>query len=75
MDEAAILLEEGTHADVGAELQRRGHRIIEVEPTFGAASTPFGNQLSFGAAQMIFALENGYIAASEPRRDGQAVGF
>jgi gamma-glutamyltranspeptidase / glutathione hydrolase len=75
MDEAAILLEEGTHADVRAELQRRGHRITEIEPTFGAASTPFGNQLSFGAAQMIFVLEHGYIAASEPRRDGQAVGF
>jgi gamma-glutamyltranspeptidase / glutathione hydrolase len=75
MDEAAILLEEGTRPEVRAALESRGHRIIEVEPTFQVASTPFGSQLSFGAAQIIFALEDGYIAASDPRRDGQAVGF
>jgi len=75
MDEAAILLEDGTRAEVRATLESRGHRVIEIEPTFQVASTPFGSQLSFGAAQMIFALEDGYIAASDPRRDGQAVGF
>jgi gamma-glutamyltranspeptidase/glutathione hydrolase len=75
MDEAAILLEEGTRAEVRTALESRGHRVIEVEPTFQVASTPFGSQLSFGAAQMIFVLEDGYIAASDPRRDGQAVGF
>jgi gamma-glutamyltranspeptidase / glutathione hydrolase len=75
MDEAAILLEEGTRAEVRAALESRGHRIIDVEPTFQNASTPFGSQLSFGAAQMIFVIEDGYIAASDPRRDGQAVGF
>jgi gamma-glutamyltranspeptidase/glutathione hydrolase len=75
MDEAAILLEEETRAEVHAGLESRGHRIIEIEPTFPQATTPFGSQLSFGAAQMIFALEDGYIAASDPRRDGQAVGF
>jgi len=75
MDEPAILLEEGTTPDVVSGLASRGHRIIHIEPTFGAASTPFGNQLSFGAAQMIYVLDDGYIAASDPRRDGQAVGF
>src|SRR5215470_9554992 len=63
MDEAAILLEDGTRAEVRATLESRGHRVIEIEPTFQVASTPFGSQLSFGAAQMIFALEDGYIAA------------
>ena len=29
----------------------------------------------FGSAQLIYRLEGGYFAASEPRRDGQAVGF
>lgn len=75
MDEPAILLEEGTDPGILRALESRGHHIIQIEPTFGAASTPFGSILSFGAAQMIYKLDDGYIAASDPRRDGQAVGF
>jgi gamma-glutamyltranspeptidase/glutathione hydrolase len=33
------------------------------------------DSLEFGAAQLIQRLDDGYAAASEPRRDGQAVGF
>jgi gamma-glutamyltranspeptidase/glutathione hydrolase len=51
-------------AETLAELQRRGHRIVTVDDY---------NQ--FGSAQMIWKLESGYLAASDPRRDGQAVGF
>ncbi|KKL58109.1 hypothetical protein LCGC14_2228710, partial [marine sediment metagenome] len=29
----------------------------------------------FGGAQLIYKLENGYLGASDPRKDGQAVGF
>ena len=29
----------------------------------------------FGSCQAIWRLEDGYLAASDPRRDGQAVGF
>ena len=29
----------------------------------------------FGRAQLIFRMEDGYLAASERRTDGQAVGF
>ena len=29
----------------------------------------------FGGAQIIYKLDDGYLAASEPRKDGQAVGF
>ncbi|OGA23806.1 MAG: gamma-glutamyltransferase [Betaproteobacteria bacterium RIFCSPLOWO2_02_FULL_67_19] len=47
-----------------AELQRRGHRIVTVDDY---------NQ--FGSAQLIWKLDGGYFAASDPRRDGQAVGF
>jgi len=46
------------------ELQRRGHKIVNVDDY---------NQ--FGSAQMIWKTDGGYIAASDPRRDGQAVGF
>jgi gamma-glutamyltranspeptidase/glutathione hydrolase len=31
--------------------------------------------LEFGSAQLIFRAEHGYIAASDSRGDGQAVGF
>ncbi|HEY5898201.1 MAG TPA: gamma-glutamyltransferase family protein [Burkholderiales bacterium] len=46
------------------ELQRRGHRIVTVDDY---------NQ--FGSAQMAWKLDGGYFTASDPRRDGQAVGF
>ena len=75
MDEPAILLEKGTRPELLAGLGTRGHRIIDIEPTFSSASTPFGSELCFGAAHMILKLEHGYIAAADPRRDGQAVGF
>jgi gamma-glutamyltranspeptidase/glutathione hydrolase len=45
-------------------LQRRGHRIVTIDDY---------NQ--FGAAQLIWRLDGGYFVASDPRRDGQAVGF
>ena len=31
--------------------------------------------LDFGSAQLIYKLEDGYLGASDPRRDGQAVGY
>jgi gamma-glutamyltranspeptidase/glutathione hydrolase len=42
-----------------------GHRV-EVAPA---------QSLEFGSAQLIYKAEHGYIAASDSRRDGQAVGF
>ena len=47
------------------ELADRGHDVEVV---------PHGTH-SVGAAQLIRRLDYGYAAASEPRRDGQAVGF
>jgi gamma-glutamyltranspeptidase/glutathione hydrolase len=50
-------------AAVLSELESRGHRIVPKDP------------LNFGAAQIAWRLEHGYLAASDPRRDGQALGF
>jgi gamma-glutamyltranspeptidase/glutathione hydrolase len=56
--------EGGFQPAVLEELQRRGHRIVTIDDY---------NQ--FGSAQLIWKLDGGYFAASDPRRDGQAVGF
>src|SRR3954470_5126474 len=64
-----VSVEEGAFsAPTLEELQRRGHRIVTVDDY---------NQ--FGSAQLIWKLDGGeagaYFVASDPRRDGQAVGF
>ena len=60
-----VSVEEGSFPpDSLAELQRRGHKIVNVDDY---------NQ--FGAGQLLWKLDGGYFAASDPRRDGQAVGF
>jgi gamma-glutamyltranspeptidase/glutathione hydrolase len=60
-----VSVEEGRFPAATLEgLQRRGHRIVTIDDY---------NQ--FGAAQLIWKLDGGYFAASDPRRDGQAVGF
>lgn len=46
------------------ELRRRGHDLVAVDDY---------NQ--FGSCQAIWRLEDGYFAASDPRRDGQAAAF
>ena len=50
-----------------AELERRGHRVKTIDDAYQ----------DFGAGQFIWRLDDegaGYVAASDPRRDGQAVG-
>lgn len=59
----AVGVEAAVGTDVMADLERRGHQLT-VEP--GA---------QFGGGQLIYRLQDGYIAASEPRKDGQAAGF
>jgi gamma-glutamyltranspeptidase/glutathione hydrolase len=60
-----VSVEQGGFPDATLEeLQKRGHRIVHIDDY---------NQ--FGSAQLIWKTEGGYIAASDPRRDGQAVGF
>ena len=59
-----VALEPGTSPEVIQELKDRGQNIME-DPPFHL----------FGGAQLIYTLENGYCAASDHRKDGQAVGF
>ncbi|MEO8158061.1 MAG: gamma-glutamyltransferase family protein [Betaproteobacteria bacterium] len=60
-----LLLEHAVAEDVARGLASLGHRVVRAP----AGST------EFGAAQLIHRLDTTYVAASEPRRDGQAVGF
>jgi len=64
----AVAVEESMPESVRAALARRGHQV-SVE----AQDTSFG----FGGAQIIQCLEDGagYVAGSDHRKDGQAVGM
>ena len=59
-----LALESGIRPSVIAELQQRGHRLVR-RPDVGL----------FGGAQLIVKTKDGYVAASDHRKDGQAVGF
>lgn len=61
------------------------NRTLVLEPDFGpilddltSRGHPLMSQIPrrrFGGGQLIQKLDHGYLAASEPRKDGQAVGF
>jgi len=59
-----VCCENGFPASTLDELQRRGHQLI---------TTDDYNQ--FGSCQAIWRLDGGYLAVSDPRRDGQAAGL
>jgi gamma-glutamyltranspeptidase / glutathione hydrolase len=59
-----VSLEDGFPRATVDELRRRGHDLVAVDDY---------NQ--FGSCQAIWRLPDGYLAASDPRRDGQAAGF
>jgi gamma-glutamyltranspeptidase/glutathione hydrolase len=65
MDGLNVWIEPGFPEETLAGLRRRGHRLALAKPL----------SLDFGAAQLIYRMGGGYLAASEPRRDGQAVGY
>ncbi len=65
MPDGRLLVEESYGEDVLKELAKLGHNVVPI---------PHGSH-DFGAAQLIRRLDSGYAAASEPRRDGQAVGY
>ena len=62
-----VNVEGGLAGSVLEELTRRGHKLTELKEGY----------MDFGSAQMAWKLDNGggYFAASDPRRDGQAVGY
>jgi gamma-glutamyltranspeptidase / glutathione hydrolase len=60
-----VNFEQGVPASVIDDLKSRGHRITQADRW----------NTDFGRAQLIYRLEDGYLAASERRTDGQAVGY
>ena len=63
--DGGLLLEQAIPENVAQGLAQLGHRVVRASP----------GSTEFGAAQLIHCLDGAYLAASEPRRDGQAVGF
>jgi gamma-glutamyltranspeptidase/glutathione hydrolase len=62
--DGSVQLEPGFPPETLHGLAQRGHRV-----TTGAPAS------LFGGGQLIHRLEDGYLAASDRRKDGQAVGF
>jgi gamma-glutamyltranspeptidase/glutathione hydrolase len=63
LDEASdVALEPELGAAIASDLRARGHRLLE-QP----------KQALFGGAQVIYRLDGGYCAGSDPRKDGMAV--
>ncbi len=58
-----VALEQGFSRTVLEELKKRGHMVT------------MADQQWFGGAQIVSRLADGYCAASDHRKDGQAVGF
>jgi gamma-glutamyltranspeptidase / glutathione hydrolase len=61
----SVDLESSMNPAVVDDLVQRGHRVEHVPD----------NYMDFGSGQFVWKTGDGYIAASDPRRDGQAVGF
>jgi len=63
-DDFTVAVEPGFSQAVISDLKNRGHSLSVDAEIF-----------SFGGAQIIHCLPDGYSAASDPRKDGQAVGY
>lgn len=64
MPDSRLALEGGFNQSVIDDLSRRGHHILVDEP-----------EHLFGGAQLLYKTGNHYVAGSDHRKDGQAVGF
>lgn len=65
-DALEVELEPAIDPATVAALVRLGHRVVQPD---------LASYFDFGAGQFIYRLPECYLAASDPRRDGQAVGF
>jgi gamma-glutamyltranspeptidase/glutathione hydrolase len=65
MPDGRLLVEETYGEAVLNGLAKLGHNVVTM---------PYGSH-DFGAAQLIRKMDFGYASGSEPRRDGQAVGY
>jgi gamma-glutamyltranspeptidase/glutathione hydrolase len=61
-----VALEWGVPAAVAEGLASLGHEITRQEPD---------ESYAFGGAQLIHRLGDGYVAGSDHRKDGLAVGY
>jgi gamma-glutamyltranspeptidase / glutathione hydrolase len=61
----AVDLEPAASPQLRSALAALGHRLESVADSY----------MDFGAGQFILRIDDGYVAASDPRRDGQAAGF
>ena len=61
----AIDLEPSASPALRDGLRALGHDVTALEDSY----------MDFGAGQIVLRAEHGYVAASDPRRDGQAAGF
>ena len=63
--DGSLDLEASAPRELRAGLIALGHRMDSVPDSY----------MDFGAGQVIVKTDDGYVAASDPRRDGQAAGF
>ncbi len=61
----SVDLESSAAPELRAGLAALGHRFEAIPDSY----------MDFGAGQFIVRVDGGYVAASDPRRDGQAAGF
>lgn len=61
----SIEMEAGMPQQTVAELAACGHQVETIADSY----------MDFGSGQFIWKLDDGYVAASDARRDGQAVGY
>ena len=61
-----VAVEPGIPSNTRQALEGLGHEIVRDQPDL---------EFAFGGAQAIYRSDDGYIAGSDPRKDGQAVAF
>ena len=66
LDGFEVAIEPGLKPEVYEQLSAMGHQISRQE---------LDVRFAMGGAQLVYRLEHGYLAASDHRKDGQAVGF
>ncbi len=67
MEGLEVAIEAAAGDDVLSALEAKGHRVVRET----GDAVAFG----FGGAQLVHRVAGGYVAGSDPRKDGQAVGF